>query len=300
MPAYNAAPFLADAIRSVREQNWPELEIVVVDDGSVDGTQAVLDKLSGPDLTVQIQSNLGPAAARNRGIVTARGTWVAFLDADDLWMPGKLEAQIEALQANPSCKFCYADAIHRDLEGHESIHRPRSARGDLLINLLFGPQFPTATAIVHGNCFARVGFFDPALRAGEDWDLWLRLAANFESCYVAKPLALIRDTAFQMKYSPELMEQCTLRVIQRFFSRQDVFQDRPELVSCKRRLYAWHYSVLAKTHLRQRRVYDFSRLAIASLLAHPIGLLFLFFSGRISRNSSLSQIMKLLAINRQD
>lgn len=93
IPAHNAGPFVGDTISSALEQSWPDVEVIVVNDGSTDGTAAVLASFAGR-IRVIDQCHSGVAVARNRGAAAARGTWLAFLDADDLWLPHKLEVQL--------------------------------------------------------------------------------------------------------------------------------------------------------------------------------------------------------------
>ena len=107
IPCFNAARYISSAIDSVLEQQWPELEIVVVDDGSTDGS-ADLVAARYPQVRLIRQANAGVAEARNRGIREASGRWIAFLDADDLWLPGKLLAQSALLRADPSARMVYA------------------------------------------------------------------------------------------------------------------------------------------------------------------------------------------------
>jgi glycosyltransferase involved in cell wall biosynthesis len=171
IPVYNAARFLADAIRSVQAQHHPQIEIVVVDDGSTDGSGEVARSFAG--VRCLPQANLGIAAARNAGVREARGTLLAFLDADDLWTPDKLPRQIEVLHEIPEASFVSGLV--------EQFFDPAYAPPP-------GSQVPaTSTGCVAGSIlirtrdFLRVGPFNPALRLGEfmDWhsratDLGLR------------------------------------------------------------------------------------------------------------------------------
>jgi glycosyltransferase involved in cell wall biosynthesis len=254
---------------------WPELEILVVDDGSVDHTRAALEEMSGADLRIIRQSNAGPAAARNAAIRSACGEWIAFLDADDFWLPGKLSAQFRALEGAPDCAFSYADTIRRHAAGIEQHQRPRKIYRELFLDLLFGPEFSSATVIVRRSCFDRIGLFDSELRTGEDWDMWLRLADADQGCYVPQALCVYHVPDRIDKYPSELMELCTLRVLGRLFERAETVRRWPVMLSRRRMLYAWHYSVLAKTHLRQKKLSRCCRLSTAAVASHPAGAYFL-------------------------
>ncbi|OHB71784.1 MAG: hypothetical protein A2V70_04540 [Planctomycetes bacterium RBG_13_63_9] len=275
IPAYNSAALLPDAIASVRAQHWPDLEIIVVDDGSSDHTPEVLQRLAGTDMRCIRQTNTGPAAARNTGILAARGQWVAFLDADDLWLPGKLATQFDAIAHHTEAGFSYTDDRQRYANGeeHERIVGVTGRR--LFTELLWGNHLCTPTVIVHRDCFDQVGLFDPKLRTGEDWDMWLRLSARFEGLYVPRPLSLIRKTANPQKVDLKTLESCTLRVLNRLFSRKEVGQRYPAVRAQRRQVYAWHCTVLAKSYLRHYRVPAFLRLALEGLRSHPMTVLHL-------------------------
>jgi glycosyltransferase involved in cell wall biosynthesis len=288
IPAYNSAPVLETAVRSVHAQAGFAAEIIVVDDGSTDDTPSVLRRMAADNLTVRTQTHAGPGAARNAGIQEARGEWIAFLDADDWWMPDKLELQMSTLDANPDHAFCYGDSIARDNRGAERVVRASGAKEDLFLDLLQGPAFATTTAVVRRGCFDRVGFFDTGLGSGEDWDMWLRLAAEFRGCYVPRPLCVYRLPDRGDKYSAEIMEKCTLRVIGRALSNPEARRRWPRMKGSRRRIYAWHYSVLAKTYLRQNKNASFLRLAARAMAWHPAGAVFLM---RRWRHSTLPRLL---------
>jgi glycosyltransferase involved in cell wall biosynthesis len=275
VPTYNAAHSLPRAIESIRAQAWPELEIIVVDDGSRDHTQAVLTSLASDDLHVITEENRGPGAARNRGIEIAHGKWVAFLDADDIWLQGKLQAQMDCLQKDQSLGFCYADSVKRTTDGTEKVHKSRRHSGSIFPDLLFGPQFGTPTIIVRRDCFEQTGLFDPELRTGEDWDLWLRLSASYRGCHLSRAVVRCSVSEDPTKYPLGMLERCQLRVLSNLFSNRQIALRWPQLAKYRRRLYSWHYAVLAKSYLSQRRARDFFRLGSASIRSHPMGLYFL-------------------------
>jgi glycosyltransferase involved in cell wall biosynthesis len=270
IPCYNQSVFLADAISSVRAQNWRDLEIIVIDDGSTDGTAGKMKSLAGPDLHFIEQENAGPSVARNRGIAEASGEWIGFLDADDTWLPEKLRIQFEEILQNSNIGCCYSDNIRIYPDGEKGKAESPLPDGPLQ-GLVYGNLFPTSTILVRRDCFQVVGMFDPDLRMGEDWDMWLRLAAHFEFIRVPHPLATYRMPEVQSKYSSELLEYCTLRVLGRLFSSDKIKKDYPELLKKQRQVYSWHHSVLAKSHFKQGR-FKYSLLqSIKAMQAHPYG-----------------------------
>lgn len=197
--AYDAERFLADALDSVAAQTAPPFETVVVDDGSTDRTAEVAAR---HPLGVRLvrQANAGSAAARNRGVAEARGTHVAFLDADDVWLPHKLARQLAAL-ARTGARWGYADAWFVDAEtgrrlGRWSDTHP-APEGDVARVLLAGNFVTVPTVLAERAVLDAVGGFPETLpgRASisEDWALWLRVAVDHPVAYVAEPCATIRQ-----------------------------------------------------------------------------------------------------------
>jgi glycosyltransferase involved in cell wall biosynthesis len=275
IPTYNLVQFLPEAVASARAQMWPDLEIIVVDDGSTDDTPEVLERLSREgELRWFRQENAGASAARNRGIREARKNWVAFLDADDFWLAGKLAAQFEALDGKPSAAFSFTDERLRFEDRTESVRASRATDAPLLPQLLAGNIFATPTALVRRDCFDAVGLFDARLRTGEDWDMWMRLAAHFESARVALPLTTVR-VASRAKVSLEVMERCTLLALERLFACPHVAREWPAVTGKRGAVYAWHYSVLARSYMSGGRAADFCRLAYRAVRAHPSALRYL-------------------------
>jgi glycosyltransferase involved in cell wall biosynthesis len=274
MPVHNHARFISRAVESVWAQDRSDVEVLIVDDGSTDDPETVVNALSRDgDVRFFQQENAGAASARNRGIAEASGEWIAFLDADDVWLPGKLAAQFDAMEKG-GADFSFTDSRLRFENGEERelpcpvLDRP------LMHQLLTGNLFGTPTVVVRRRCFEIVGLFDEQLRTGEDWDMWLRLASAFTHVWVQQPLSLVRATS-DAKFPVVIFEQCTRRVLERLFSCKHLAEKWAAVHAKRRLIYAWHYSVLAKSYLRERRVADFCRLASQAIASHPAGLEYL-------------------------
>ena len=196
MPCYNTARYIADAIESVLDQDYPNLELIVVDDGSTDSTRDVIAGY-GSRLRLLEQQNQGAAVARNRGLSEARGDVIAFLDSDDLWLPGKLSAQVDYLEAHPDIGAVFsrwaewtpeASGSFPSPERVLSAHSPPAAPGAIvpersgwLYNrLLFSSLMHTITVVIRRETVQAVGLFDTELKRGQDYDYWLRLSRETE------------------------------------------------------------------------------------------------------------------------
>jgi len=201
IPTYNYGHYLADAVRSALDQTWTAREILVVDDGSTDDTQRVLQEFAGA-VRVITKKNSGLSAARNTGIAAATGAFIAILDADDVWMPHKLERQMAVFRDAPdtgivSCAALQVDAHRRPVQvlPCPSTADPGALRRELALrNVVSGGS----AALVRRECFDLVGGFDESLRSSEDWDMWLRIARHFPIRFVEEPLVSIRVTGDNM------------------------------------------------------------------------------------------------------
>jgi len=180
VPVYNGARYLGDALDSILAQTSPAGEIVVVDDGSTDDTPDVMDRYAGRIRAVR-QANAGPSAARNAGLELSTGELIAFLDADDLWLPDKLGRQLAVLDAHPGAMLCFCGIVNfREGSG------PSGGPSEW-------PQSPFSpcTVLVRRTLFADVGAFDPSLRSGEDTEWFLRVMMR-KIAYKVLPDVLVR------------------------------------------------------------------------------------------------------------
>lgn len=198
MPSYQNAMFIGAAIESVLAQTFTDTEIVVVD-SSTDGTAAVLAGF-GARITVIRTEPRGISPARNAGIRAARGRYIAFLDADDEWLPSKLEKQIALLERDERVGLVCTDVLFKDGRGP----RPGRAFVDappasgMIYPVVFTRSFiGTLAVVVRRACFDDVGVFDEAITACEDHDLWLRISRRWAIDYVDEPLAVYRYSADQ-------------------------------------------------------------------------------------------------------
>jgi len=204
IPTYNTAQYICESIDSVLSQSYKDYEIIVVDDGSTDNTKEFLKPYMG-QIRYIFQENRGRAGARNTGIRTARGKYIAFLDSDDLWTPGKLEKQVEIMQGNENIDFLFGDKQRFSDDGTIVTSSMFAKRGygpeffgdslyvrDPYRKLLNEPFIPTGTVIMKRECFDRTGLFDEAIYA-EDWEFWLRSALFNNMAYSTELWELERD-----------------------------------------------------------------------------------------------------------
>ncbi len=197
IPAYNAASTIRETMASILNQSFVDFELIVIDDGSTDDTAKVIQEFRDGRIVYVHQRNQERSVARNNGISRAKGKYIAFIDADDLWLPSKLEQQLALLEAQQDLGLVYCDVFHfDDLTGKDRLlfsDIRRLYRGKIELHLLLKNCFvQSPTAVVPKRLFDRAGLFDPNLVPVEDWDMWLRIAALYPIDYVDEPLARYR------------------------------------------------------------------------------------------------------------
>ena len=190
IPTFNRRQLLERAVDSVLAQTRPADEIIVIDDGSTDGTE-VLVKKKYPGITYLPQTNHGVSHARNQGIRKAKGNWLAFLDSDDVWLPGKLEKQLNALFRQPPFKICHTGEIWiRKGRRVNPMKKHSKSGGDLFTRCLPLCVISPSTVILHHSLFRRYGMFDESLPVCEDYDMWLRLCAFMPVLFLPESLII--------------------------------------------------------------------------------------------------------------
>nr|MBF0223133.1 glycosyltransferase [Desulfobulbaceae bacterium] len=190
IPTYNRAPFLKDAIDSVLGQTYPNIDLIVVDDGSTDQTKEVVKKYDRR-LTYVCQANKGVAAARNRGITESSNMYIAFLDSDDRFERRKIEIQVAAMQENPCCLVSHTqEKWFRRGQFLNQKKRHRKESGYLFSRCLELCVIGMSTVMVRREFFSKVGYFDETMPCCEDYDLWLRASVSLPFLLIDQPLTI--------------------------------------------------------------------------------------------------------------
>jgi glycosyltransferase involved in cell wall biosynthesis len=212
IPAFNASKTILRAIDSVRDQHIKSLEIIVIDDGSVDGTpEVVLQNIHADEniKLVKMQQNSGVSAARNAGINRASGKFLAFLDADDIWLSGKIQKQINVMELDPAITLVSCNSRLVSEEGIQlkvgHINRPPAEGINAWKTLLIYNFLPTPTILTYRSLVKEIGGFDESLAIAEDLDLWIKLAVRGKVAIVNEVLTHYYDSAGSLmkRYSGE-------------------------------------------------------------------------------------------------
>src|SRR5580765_1257337 len=242
---YNYGRFIAEALRGVLAQTHPSSEIIVVDDGSTDDTQEIVAQF-GESVKYIRQENSGVCAARNRGVEESSGDYIAFLDADDIWEPTKLEKQVAKFASDPAIALVHCGMRESDDETGETIrvHLDGGEEG-VAENLLLWEEpvivGPGGTIMISRIAFDAVDGFDPRMKVGEDWDFCYRVARRFNVGFVAEPLVNYRSHEAAAHHSVENME----RGMTMFYEK--AFAD-PSVSHLRRRSYGNFHKVMAGSY----------------------------------------------------
>jgi glycosyltransferase involved in cell wall biosynthesis len=220
IPAYNAMPYIADSLQSVLNQSFADFEVLIINDGSSDNIEEWVSTVSDPRVKFISQENQGVSAARNKGILHSRGTYIAFLDADDLWEPTKLEKQVNYLDNNPELGAVDTFIFLIDSQGKlifpiGSFYQQGNKWKDFIEwrdAVLCG-----STLMVRRSCFEAVGLFDQELAALEDSHMWIRIAACYDFAILQEPLASYRQHINSASKNHEWMMSNSIRSIEKIY-----------------------------------------------------------------------------------
>lgn len=219
IPSYNHKRYVGQTVDSCLSQTYPHCEVIVIDDGSTDGTGDMLKAQYGDRIRYFYQENRGLPAARNAGTREARGELIHYCDADDQLLPTKVERCVEVLCQQPEVTLVYTHCDYVEADGKTVIPRPKPElpAGDIFCELLTGPQgnfIGQCTPLIRRQAVIDAGGFNEQIRSAHDWDLWLRLASRHQFAFVNETLALYRVLPNAMHTDPERMSQARLAVIQ--------------------------------------------------------------------------------------
>ena len=245
IPTYNRLPVVKEAVDSVLAQDFEDFELIVVDDGSTDGTAEEIKRYGGRVRLLPLSQNRGVSVARNRGILQARSKYVAFLDSDDLWVKGKLKTQVLFLEDNPQYPLCYTDEIwiRRGKRVNPKLKHTKYS-GWIFEKCLPLCIISPSSALMHREIFAAIGCFDPAFPVCEDYDLWLRVAARWPIFFIPQHLIIKRgghpdqlsrqpwgNDRYRVKALVKIMEQGVLTAEQQRLTIQELHRKLGILIS---------------------------------------------------------------------
>lgn len=241
--AYNLIEYLPETIDNVLQQTYNDFEVIVVDDGSTDNTAAWVRQVTDPRVRLICQPNMGLSGASNTGIENARGEYITFLDADDLWEPTKLAKQVEILDNCPEVGIVYTWVIYMNEEGKSTgrVVKPE-AEGYIWEQLIEVNQIECGSVnLIRRSCFEKVGLFDTNLKSYvPDWDMWLRLALHYQFKVIREPLVYYRQRSSSGSRQFKAMERSFNIVLEKAFNAAP-----PELKPLVNRGYGFAYFCLA-------------------------------------------------------
>jgi len=241
IPAYNAEKTILETVKSVLQQTWTDLEILVGDDGSKDNTINILQRTyTDSRLKIYCFPHRGVQVTRNHLLKLAISDYVAFLDADDLWTPNKLEKQYQAIQNHSKAMIAYSWTQYIDEQNQPlSIYCRTSFDGNVYLHLLLSDFIGSGSnPLVLRSAMLAVGGFDETFLAAQDWDLWIRLAANYEFAVVPETQVFYRQYAESGSISSNILrhEKFSRKVIER------------EVLRCPQQLQLYRRGMLANRY----------------------------------------------------
>lgn len=285
IPAYNYGRFIAEAIESVLVQTMRPVEIVVVDDGSTDDTAEMVARF-GDAVKYIRQENAGVCIARNRGVAESNGELIAFLDADDIWEPTKLEKQVAKFAEDARIGLVHCGMREFDSESGETIAMHLDGmEGSVADALLLWEQpvivGPGGTIMVSRKAFDEAGGFDPRMACGEDWDLCYRIARKYKVGFTPEPLVNYRSHGAAAHRNVREME------LGMGLFYEKAFAEGGDVLRLRRRALGNYNRVLAGSYFRSGNYADFLRTATKSIWFRPasIGYFAAFPFRRIRRTT---------------
>lgn len=252
MPTYNCATYLPESIESILAQTYNAYEIVVIDDGSVDNTKLVLEPYKEKIRYIDLGRNEGLPIARNLGIQSAKGEYVAFLDADDIWMPEKLKRSIDQFMKNPDAGMVYSKHINIDSKSQflEGKIRRTLPSGNIFTQLFFEQNFIICSSVVvRKEVFNKTALFDSELVNCQDWDMWLRIAFYYKAIGIDVPLVKYRHSAKSLSKNRDNVLKYQKVIIDKIYT---MFKDSENGINekmYKKRLAA-HYAKIGRHYMR--------------------------------------------------
>ena len=258
MPTHDRAELLKEAIKSVLAQTYQNWELIIVDDGSTDDTSDVVEhyRRLTPRIQYIYQAQYGVSRARSRGLAFVQGTYVAFLDDDDLYLPKKLERQIAFLDAHPEAGLVYSSVEHVDLRTETSRVIPTQPARTFL-ELVRGCTIQTSSVLVRKTCFDQVGTFRGDLLGCDDYEMWLRIAKEYPIAFLPERVAVYRFHQSNLSYNWPQRYENLMNVFHGLLAKPGFSgtQRRAIRRSCARLSYTRASELVETGSVRQAAVY---------------------------------------------
>ena len=266
IPTYNRAYVVGRAIQSVLNQTYKNFEILVVDDGSTDNTNEIVRSVNDERVRyIRHEKNKGAAAARNTGIMAAKGKYIAFQDSDDEWLPEKLEKQMAAFRnASSQIGVVYTGMLRIEGDGKTYMPPPEvtEKEGNIYHSLLRRSFVFTSSTVVRRECFTEVGIFDEHFPHAEDWDLWIRISKYYHFRFIDEPLLIY----YVMPDSLFVNQACTIRAYEMILEKhyKDIEKDK--------RILARFYIVMGDLLCSEKKLRQGRRYFMKAAVAYPLNI----------------------------
>lgn len=267
IPNYNYARYVGEAVESALGQTYPNIEVIVVDDGSTDNSLEVLEQYRDRIKIIE-QKNSGVCVARNRGVAESTGEYIAFLDADDVWLPEKIEKQVAVFEHDSMVSFSTTGAFTIDTKGAVTGELSPGKTGTVTKDLLLFEQAamvaPASTGFIRKETFLKLNGFDARLSTAADWDFCFRASLLGPFGFVEAPLIKYRFHGSNMHGNVSLMEKDMMLCYSKAFENKD-----PALVRIRSKSYGNLFRVLAGSYFLAGQYGDFVRTAAKSIWFRP-------------------------------
>jgi glycosyltransferase involved in cell wall biosynthesis len=258
IPTYNRAWSLAEAVDSVLSQESRDFELIVVDDGSADGTPGLL-KGYGDAIRVLRQDNRGVSAARNAGIAAGRGELIAFLDSDDIWLPGKLKVQVDFFISHPEALICQTEERWVKNGRRMNPGKRHRKRGGMIFEPSLDLCLVSPSAVMaRRELFDRVGLFDESLPSCEDYDLWLRVSCRFPVHLIEAALIVKRGGHVDQLSRARGLDKFRIAAILKLLARErlTIEQRRAAVANMKRKCNVYAGGCRKRGRESEARLYE--------------------------------------------
>ncbi len=279
IPSYNTEKYVREAVDSALRQTHKNIEVIVVDDGSTDGTKAILEPyIKSGQITYIYQANKGLAGARNTGLHASRGEYIALLDADDIFMPEKIARQVAHLETNPQCDVSYCDLYHFWDEETDKLFKLQYqyySGKEVLPHLLAKNFIAPLSTVFRRGAFEKFGYFDENFRRSEDLEFWLRLAyagANF--CFLPEILGKLRMRRTANLQGIESQPQVKLTMLQVLNKLNDkMTSNDKEKYNMRHHLMVYQFRI-GLAYLLNAKKSEAKKYILESFKDYPLGGLF--------------------------